>query len=284
MKKLFFAGILVLAISGLAVAQDFPKVEVFGGYSYMRSDLNFEGPYMEDYYNYEYNGGVGNLNGFEASFTYNVNSWLGIKGDFGGHFGKQDVDRTYLYEYTDYEDYYEGGEEYYYTDKDEYEQKGTVDVRRYTYMFGPEFSYRGNERVRPFAHALFGFAKTDIHKIDIDWSMQETYQYYYDEAPRYYYREGNTTGSFSGTSFAMALGGGLDVNVNDKFAIRLFQIDYIPAYQEFKGDVNYWQKYYNDSLGPQEEWDDYYEWTRSWKIPSQKYNNLRLSTGIVLKF
>ena len=39
MKKLIFVGIVMLAMSGLALAQDFPKYEVFGGYSYMRSDL-----------------------------------------------------------------------------------------------------------------------------------------------------------------------------------------------------------------------------------------------------
>ena len=40
MRKLLFVGVLMLAMSGLALAQDFPKYEVFGGYSYMRSDLN----------------------------------------------------------------------------------------------------------------------------------------------------------------------------------------------------------------------------------------------------
>ncbi len=39
MRKLIFVGVLVLAMSGLALAQDFPKFEVFGGYSYLRSDL-----------------------------------------------------------------------------------------------------------------------------------------------------------------------------------------------------------------------------------------------------
>jgi hypothetical protein len=60
----------ILVVSALpAVAQD--KVEVFGGYSYMRfrpgNDLN--------------------LNGWEASAQYKFRDWLGGVADFDGHYG-----------------------------------------------------------------------------------------------------------------------------------------------------------------------------------------------------
>ncbi len=43
MKKVMFAAVLALLLSGAAVAQDFPRAEVFAGYSMMKlgiSDLN----------------------------------------------------------------------------------------------------------------------------------------------------------------------------------------------------------------------------------------------------
>ena len=61
----------------------------------------------------------------------------------------------------------------------------------YAYMFGPTYAFR-TERVAPFAHALFGGAHAD----GLD-------------------------------AFAMALGGGLDVNAGEHFAVRLVQADWL---------------------------------------------------------
>ena len=61
----------------------------------------------------------------------------------------------------------------------------------YTYMVGPTFAHR-TERVTPFVHALFGGAHADRLN-----------------------------------AFAMALGGGFDVNASDHVAIRLIQADWL---------------------------------------------------------
>ena len=64
-------GVLFLA-SLPAAAQD-DKVEVFGGYSYMRL-----------------RGGADvNLNGWEASAQYKFRDWIGGVADFDGHYGSQ---------------------------------------------------------------------------------------------------------------------------------------------------------------------------------------------------
>jgi len=108
MKKLLFAGILILAMSGLALAQDFPKYEFFGGYSYMRSDLGNTTSWMGSYYNSDAVPGQTNGHGFEVSFTYNLNKWFGIKGDFSTHFSTMDLDAKDSYEYSYPDDYYYG--------------------------------------------------------------------------------------------------------------------------------------------------------------------------------
>ncbi len=77
-------------------------------------------------------------------------------------------------------------------------------IGTHSLLFGPRFSLRRNKRVTPFAQALFGASHVR------------------SEAT-----ESGQIFIFSDTSFSMALGGGLDVNVNDTFAIRVIQAEYL---------------------------------------------------------
>lgn len=77
-------------------------------------------------------------------------------------------------------------------------------IRTHSFLFGPRFSLRTKKRVTPFAHALFGASHirseaTELGQLFI----------------------------FSDTSFGMALGGGLDIGINDTVAIRVAQVDYL---------------------------------------------------------
>jgi hypothetical protein len=78
-----------------------------------------------------------------------------------------------------------------------------------TSLFGPRVTLRKNQAVTPFAHLLVGVARasasTDITGIPFpDASFSDTQ-----------------------SSVALAIGGGLDVHLNDRFALRLIQIDYL---------------------------------------------------------
>jgi opacity protein-like surface antigen len=73
-----------------------------------------------------------------------------------------------------------------------------------SFLFGPRFSLRKNRKVTPFVQAMFGISR--IHT--------QTNEF-------------GPLVSFSDTSFGMALGGGLDVRLSDRFAIRAIQIDYV---------------------------------------------------------
>jgi opacity protein-like surface antigen len=66
----------------------------------------------------------------------------------------------------------------------------------HTFMFGPVFALRKAQTVSPFAHALVGVA---------------------------YLSDGRAT-----TGLSMAVGGGLDVKVNQHFAVRIVQADWLP--------------------------------------------------------
>jgi len=94
----FCAGLL----AALATAQEQPKAEVFGGYQH--TQISSTG-----------------ADGWNASFTGNVNRWFGVTADFSGV----------------------------------YKNFSGVGARAYTYAFGPTFSVR-HGHVTPFAHVLLG--------------------------------------------------------------------------------------------------------------------------------
>lgn len=67
---LSLAALLTLSSSPAASAQDTPKVDIFGGYSYVHANIVVSGTSI-------------NLNGASGSLAYNFNDWLGVVGDVG---------------------------------------------------------------------------------------------------------------------------------------------------------------------------------------------------------
>lgn len=71
MKKFLLAAVLVLGFSVMAVAQDTPVAEIFGGYSYVHPDTADEDFDL-------------NMNGWNISVAFPGNKYLGFVADFGG--------------------------------------------------------------------------------------------------------------------------------------------------------------------------------------------------------
>lgn len=128
--------------------------------------------------------------GWHGSIAANVNNWFGVAGDISGH----------------------------------YKDIAGVNVNTHSFLFGPRISYRNNEKVTPFAHALFGAVRA-------------------------------SGGGFSENAFALAFGGGVDAKINDRFAFRVAQFDYVLT--RFDGPVS---------------------------LTTQNQHNFRISTGIVFRF
>ena len=74
MKRLALLCGAMLVFAGVASAQDSPKVEAFGGYSFV---------HVSD------QGQTANLNGGSGSLDYNLTPMFGIVGDFGGYHWSQ---------------------------------------------------------------------------------------------------------------------------------------------------------------------------------------------------
>jgi opacity protein-like surface antigen len=111
----------------------------------------------------------------------------------------------------------------------------TNDVRIFNVLGGPQYRFRPNSRVSPFVRGLAGVAITRSSL----------------EAPSI-----NARDDLSSTDFALALGGGVDVRVSNRVAVRVFQVDYNPI---FVSDFN--------ELG----------------FPKLRADNVRFSFGVVFR-
>lgn len=93
--------------------------------------------------------------------------------------------------------------------------QNSLGVRVINILGGPQMRFPTHTRATPFVRALFGVANTR-----------------FVAAAQQAVPGGIFTNSFdtSSTDFAMALGGGLDVGLNGRIGVRVFQIDYNPVF------------------------------------------------------
>jgi opacity protein-like surface antigen len=82
-------------------------------------------------------------------------------------------------------------------------------IRVFNVLGGPQYRFGSDGRVTPFVRALAGIANTRA-KLEVA-SL-------------------NSSETASSTDFALALGGGVDVRVNDRVSLRVFQVDYNPIF------------------------------------------------------
>ena len=125
MRKLLFIASLLLLLPLVALAQDKPKIEIFGGYSYLRADDHDDGT---------------DLHGWNASATGNLNKWFGVKADFSGHYGSFTIVPPNIFAAP-------------------LDRRIKADSNTHLVLVGPQFAYREHDLVQPFGHVLFGVAR-----------------------------------------------------------------------------------------------------------------------------
>jgi hypothetical protein len=75
LEKMFLAiVVLMLTAAPLLAQSEFPRAQVFGGYSYLSADTSGL-------------SGRESLNGWNGQASVNLNRWLGLTADFGGYYG-----------------------------------------------------------------------------------------------------------------------------------------------------------------------------------------------------
>ena len=195
--RLAFCTALLLGSALLGSAQsptpdEYPKVEVFVGYSAL-GEAGSRG------ISFGPNSSVGaNYSaepGFETSIIRNFNKHFGIKGDFSAHFNNESGSGPFTVCTPVCT-----------TVTRDFQFK----TRVYNFLAGPEFKARNRTRITPFAHVLAGFAHTSAT--------------FTTSGPTFNLLFKNTD-----NSFAMALGGGLDIRASKRVGFRAL-MDYNPVF------------------------------------------------------
>jgi opacity protein-like surface antigen len=184
MKRFFSVASCVLVASLSAMAQEYPRAEVFGGYSFFHADGS----------SFFRLGGGENLNGWNASVCGNLNSWFGLAADFSGHYdSSSSTTNVSLPGFPPL------------PPLPTFSSTFKSDTNIFTFLVGPRFSYRKNERITPFAHILFGASRRHT---DSEISSSSF---------------GRSSFAANDTAFAAAVGGGLDVPLSKNLALRVVQ-------------------------------------------------------------
>ena len=182
-----------LLVSAQSTNQDeYPKFEGFVGYSALGeagSGGISFGPNAVLSANYT------SKIGFEASIIRNFSKRFGIKGDFSAHFNNESVSGPIT-----------ACTPACTTVTQAFELK----TRVYNFLAGPEFKARNSTRFTPFAHVLGGVAHTSANFT----TPGPTFILLFKK---------------SDDSFAMALGGGLDIRATKRVSFR-GSLDYNPVF------------------------------------------------------
>ena len=196
-RRLFCSALVLMCSGAIALAQnptkdEYPKVEIFAGYSALGESGSRGisfGPNASVGANYSAEPG------FETSVVRNFNKHFGIKGDFSAHFnnesGSGPITSCTPACTTVTQDF-------------------QLKTRVYNFLAGPEFKARNSSRFTPFAHVLGGVAHTSAT--------------FTTPGPTF-----NLLLKKDDNSFAMALGGGIDIRASKRVSFRGL-MDYNPVF------------------------------------------------------
>jgi hypothetical protein len=139
-------------------------------------------------------GHVARPNGFNVSLGLNVAKWMGFVFEGNGLYGISKIPRSVPDPFPTNPPFNPAGTG----------DTFNVDTKLYNYLVGVQFPYRKSERFTPFGEVLFGHAGVRGEARDISGTL------------------------FAVTSGGLGLvgGGGVDYNINPRFALR-FKADYM---------------------------------------------------------
>jgi len=200
--------LLLLLFPSLALAQqDYPRAEVFGGYSYLHIDTQgVTDSSLDALCNNIFGAGScppgtfrlhPGFNGWNAAAQVNASRWLGVKADLSGHYGTPITLSADAIAFLN--------------------NLGITGLppkaNSFSYLFGPVVSHRFN-RYTVFGEALFGANRAGVN---IHVKVNQL------QIPAF---------TISNTALAMAFGGGVDVKIASHFAFR-GQADYFYTRHDF---------------------------------------------------
>jgi hypothetical protein len=139
------------------------------------------------------------LPGWDASFGVNATSWLGLVLEGGQYFGTSKIPRGTPAPFPPCPNFCPGGSSTYFD----------VSTREYNFLYGLHFARRKYERWTPFAELLYGH-----------------------QGVRGVATGNGATATEVGTGRALVAGGGADLKISPRFALR-FKADYLQTGTNF---------------------------------------------------
>ena len=207
MKKILFAMVFAAFFTGMAAAhEEIPEVEIFAGYSMLKMNAsnNDIGSFQDKVYGWDGRWKNTDLflfhnRGAAGSVAFNLNEYFSIVAD--GRYNQGDL--------------LKGSYEFDYVLPVMPEIPVTVQtpfvigMKNVAALAGPRFSYRNllNEQATVFVHALAGL---DYWRLNCEYTVAG--------------EQLNAKGDKF--SPGLAIGGGVDINVHEKVAVRVIQADY----------------------------------------------------------
>jgi len=206
MRHILIVGIMVLAVAGMAAAQDLPKLEIFGGYSLFKiggTDITNNVLNVADNSNIPGTINVAPHTFFPksgaVSAVYNLKSrGLGI--ELGGQYSNGNMMELYGNWPTA-------------AVPAGVITNGEMRFSSFSIAVGPRFAYRKIDKLTAFVHALVGINRIGLKPAllagGVDQSATMVIPYFHDNG------------------FAFVAGGGVDYRVSKSFSARLGQVDFI---------------------------------------------------------
>jgi hypothetical protein len=209
MRTFLYSFFIVVLMGMSAVAQEQPRVQIFGGYSYMNTPQDFSlanRMYLADStYRGTASGGT-NQNGWNTSLSESLTRNLAMVADISGHYQSDGRDIQLILGRVDRLNLL----------------KTRASSATYSFLFGPRISFLPGKKINPFGHVLLGFSKTNQKETG-------TLSVYPDAAIPF-------NDNLSDSSFAFTVGGGMDWKCSKRISIRLLQADYMRVKQNFQYD------------------------------------------------
>ena len=191
MKKLVLIAVFLIGFSIVAGAQgyyDYPAYQFFGGYSNLHNQT--VDPLTQNV------GRRGtsevDMNGWNLAIAINGNKRVAAVVDMSGHYGKISSLEGRIYLPVE-----------------------SHNFKSHSVMFGPKVNFTKG-KITPFVQSLLGDVHTNI-------GGESTYYVPAGPGRAEQWLSGNR---HTTNNFAVSIGGGLDIAVNDKLGVRVFQADY----------------------------------------------------------
>jgi len=202
-------------------SDDYNKVEIYVGYSVLRHETrlfniigddigDFTGVNFDDFDDLRL---TRDLQGADLSFTYNFSRYAGVQFDFSTHTRtRNDVTIPFL-------------------DRDDrFLVLGDIDRAKFrvsNFLIGVQIKDNREDgpRARPFGNFLAGVSRQRLEVGGLTFTGD-------------FDRDGDFESvvfgaddlTFKRSSFALALGGGIDIRVSDRFSVRALKFDYLPIF------------------------------------------------------